>query len=288
MHISATELKVIETLAKGDKTVKSIVSALKKSDKQIYRVIKRLEMDGMIERIEHNFEIKKTTHLILLSQLLIEYPSLIKPFSNSGINILTSIIQSKTIEEIMQETQLKKAIIYRKLTFMKAISIILKSGKKYAINENIWPKVKEFLIELDKFERNIDKRVPINAIIYYKNEKEIVFSTPEIIDAAITGFSAYLKYEIKILSPTTDYYLPKKKISKKEIFIHSLYITEKDKNIRNIIYIALFYLKFKKELSRIKHHIIENIKLIIKGQRITEYPTIEEIKEKCEIYDIRI
>jgi hypothetical protein len=188
----------------------------------------------------------------------------------------------------MQETQLKKAIIYRKLTSMKAISAILKLDNRYVMNRNIWPRLYEFLIELDKFERNIDKRVPANAIIYYKNEKEIVFSTNEKIDAAVTGFSAYYRYGIKILSPTADYYLPKKKVSKKEIFMHSLYIAEKDRNIRNLIYTALFYLKFKKELSGIKHHIIENVKLIINGQRIAEYPTLEEIKEKGEIYDIRI
>lgn len=135
----------------------------------------------------------------------------------------------------MQETQLKKAIIYRKLTSMKAISAILKLDNRYVMNRNIWPRLYEFLIELDKFERNIDKRVPANAIIYYKNEKEIVFSTNEKIDAAVTGFSAYYRYGIKILSPTADYYLPKKKVSKKEIFMHSLYIAEKDRNIRNLI-----------------------------------------------------
>ncbi len=288
MYLSSTELKVIEELAKGNKEINSIASALKKSDKQIYRIMKQLENEGVIEKTNRGFEIKKITHTVLLSQLITEYPSLIKPFSDSGINILMSILQPNSIEDIMQETQLKKAIIYRKINLMKNISIILKLKNKYVINQKIWPKVKEFLIELDKYEKNIDKRVPVNAIIYYKNEEEIVFSTKDTVDATVTGFSAYQQYGIKILSPTTDYYLPKKKLTKKEIFVHSIYITEKDKNIRNLIYIALFYLKFIKELSKIKHHIIENIKLIINGQKIAEYPTIEEIKEKGEIYDIRV
>ena len=33
---------------------------------------------------------------------------------------------------------------------------------------------------------------------------------------------------------------------------------------------------------------LDNIKLIIKGTKIENYPSLDEIREKAEIYDIKI
>ena len=142
-------------------------------------------------------------------------------------------------------------------------------------------------MELKKHEEILDKRVPLNSTIYFKNEKEIVFSTSEEVDAVLTGFSAYRQFGLKILSPVHDYYLPKKKLSLKEIFQHSLYIAEKDKNIRNLLYLALFYLKYQKQLKNLKHPLLDHLKAVLQGQSVADYPSLQEIKEKAEIYDIR-
>jgi len=38
----------------------------------------------------------------------------------------------------------------------------------------------------------------------------------------------------------------------------------------------------------IKHPILSNIKQILEGKNIQGYPTLDEIKEKAEVYDIKI
>ena len=73
-----------------------------------------------------------------------------------------------------------------------------------------------------------------------------------------------------------------------EIFMHSLYITQKEKDIRNLTYIGLFYAKYKHELQKIHHPIVDKIKLILKGERLEGYPTLEELRDKAEAYDIRL
>jgi len=143
-------------------------------------------------------------------------------------------------------------------------------------------------LEYKKHEETTDPRVPTNSIIYHKNQNEIVFSNKTDLDAVLSGFSAYEKHGIKILLTTNYYYLPTKSLSKQEIFRHSLYITQKEKNIRNLTFICLFYLKNKNDLLSIKHPITDKIRQILKGKNIQNYPTLEEIKEKAEIYDIRI
>jgi len=285
MNLSSTELKVIEQIAKNNKSINLIAKFIKKSNKQVYRAVKKLKEIGFID---NSLEPIKSVHNNLLQQLILEYPSLISPLSNSGINIFASILEPKTIKEIIQKTGLKKGIIYKKFRIVKNISLVTKKNNKYALNEKIWPKLKDFFLELNKYEEIIDKRIPASSIIYFKNEKEIIFSNKEELNAALTAFSKYNQYNLKLLLPVYYYYLPNKELTKKEIFQHSLYIAEKEKSIRNLIYIALFYIKFKKELSKIKHEIINNINIILKGKSLLNYPTLKEIKEKAQIYDIRL
>ena len=285
MNLSSTELKVIEQIAKNNKSINLIAKSIKKSNKQVYRAVKKLKEIGFID---NSLEPIKSVHNNLLQQLILEYPSLISPLSNSGINIFASILEPKTIKEIIQKTGLKKGIIYKKFRIVKNISLVTKKNNKYALNEKIWPKLKDFFLELNKYEEIIDKRIPASSIIYFKNEKEIIFSNKEELNAALTAFSKYNQYNLKLLLPVYYYYLPNKELTKKEIFQHSLYIAEKEKSIRNLIYVALFYIKFKKELSKIKHEIVTNINIILKGKNISNYPSLKEIKEKAEIYDIRL
>jgi len=288
MRLSRTELRVLEQIAKGNKRTKEIAAALKKSNVQIYRAGRRLTEKGFILHFKGRYEPERISHVAMLLQLLSQYRSLIAPLANSGIELFTLLLEPKNILEIINETGLKRTMVFRKLKEAKNISFVIKQNEHYVINEKIWPKAKEFLTELKKYEETIDRRVPANAIVYFKNENEIVFSVQEAMDAVLTGFSAYGKYGIKILSPMRDYCLPKRKLTVKEVFRHSLYIAEKDKSTRNLTYVALFYLKFRKRLQGIKHNIIDNIDAVLKGQRIPEYPTLAEIKDRAELYDIRL
>jgi len=97
---------------------------------------------------------------------------------------------------------------------------------------------------------------------------------------------------IRLLLPTTYYYYsdkePEKELTKEDIFRHSLYVAEKEASARHLIFLALFYCKFEEELKDVKHDIVENLKLVLQGERIKGYPTFEEIKEKADMYGIEI
>lgn len=220
--------------------------------------------------------------------LLADYPNLTQLLSESGIEILFALLKPKAVEGIINETGFKKSIVYRKLKQAMAISVVKKKNKQYFLDEKLWSKLRGFLEEFKRLLEITDPRISANSVIYYKTDKEIIFANKTKQDATPTAFSVYETYGIKLLIPTNYYYLPKKNLSKKEIFMHSLYITEKEKTVRHLTYVALFYLKFKKYISSVKHPVIEKIKMVLKGEKILGYPGLEEIKEKAEMYDIEL
>ncbi|MBU4352259.1 MAG: hypothetical protein KJ939_04215 [Nanoarchaeota archaeon] len=288
MKLSKTELKVISELGKGNNNISNIAQSLKISISQVYRIVQKLSKKDILKLSKGILQPKMKTHINLLLKLMAKTKNLASPLSSTGISIYTTITTTKTIKEIEEATDLHKTTVIKKLNQGKKMSLISLKNKRYSINEKLWPEAKEFFEELKKYDETIDERVPVNSIIYHKNDKEIVFSNKEEIVAQKTAFSGYKNYGIKLLLTTNYYYLPKKKLNKKEIFQHSLYVTEKEKNIRHIIFLTLFYLKFKKEIKKIKSQLLQDIISILNGNKIKGFPTIEEIKEKAKVYEIKI
>jgi len=288
MRLSKTDLKILEQLAKGNKTIKTIAQTINKSDKQIYKSAQKLTNDNFLELKNGTLEPRKISHITLLLQVLSNYPNIIDILSGTGLNILRLLTTPKTVKQIAQETELKKTVIYEKIKQAQQISAVKYDEKqRYVINEKVWGILKRFLEDYNRYNETVDPRVPANSIIYYKNDKEIVFSNKEKLPASLTGFSAYKNYGITLLVPTNYYYLPPQTLTKKQVFIHSLYIAQKEKDIRNLTFIGLFYIKYQKELKTIKHPIVMDLKHILQGEKVKGYPPVKELKEKADIYDIR-
>src|SRR4030042_4167756 len=279
MRFSKTELNAIAEMGKGNKSVSGIAKALKISSSQVYRLAQKLSQKGILKLEKSNLLPERKTHVNMLLRLLSRAANLSTPLSGTGFRIYTAFLEPKTRSQAQKETGLPKMTFIKKISQGRKMSLLLIKNRTYRINEKIWPDAKECLAEFRKYEESIDQRGPVNSIIYYKNNTEIVFSNREEIDATQTAFSTYENYGIGLLPITYYYYLPKKKLSKIEVFLHSLYATQKDKDIRNIIFVALYYAKYRKELKRISHPIIENIKRVLAGEKVQNYPTRDEIRD---------
>lgn len=287
MQLSKTEILTLEQIAKGNRDIKSIALALNIKERRVYEIMSNLAQKDFIERIGGIIKAKELLHVRLFLQLLDNFPNIASVISDSGIPIFSELLNSLTIQEISQRTGFKKSTVYNKLKAASRRSMINKNNNKFKLNEKIWSKLAEFLRELKKYELIIDNRIPASAIIYYKKDEEIIFSSREKVDAIETAFSIYKKYGINILTARNYYYLPKKKLTKNEILKHSLCIVEKEKDVRSFIYIALFYVKYKKEF-RIKHKILSNLDVVLSKGVVNGYPTYQEIKDRAEIYGIEV
>ena len=285
MRLTITELKFISEIGKGNKGISGIAHALGVSNSQAYRIIQSLIKKGIMKNLS---EPEMKTHVNMLFRVLADAPNLSVPLSAAGIQIFSAMIQPKTAKQIQDNTGFHKTTVLQKIRQARKMSLVNLDRGTYQINVSLWPEVKDFLIELKKYEESIDKRIPVTSTIYFKDGDELVFSSKDEIDAILTGFSAYPDYGIKIYEIKRYYYLPKKSLSKREVFMHSLFIAEKEHNVQNLTLVALFYLKYKKELGDIRHPVLENIKRILKGHKVQGYPGYDEIEEKANVYDIGV
>lgn len=287
MELSTAEIKVLEQIAIGNKAIKTIALALNKSDKQIYVIAKKIADKGLIERINGKIEPKTIPHMVLLLQLLAKTKNTAPVLSGSGIPIFTALLKPLNLTDLMDETGFTKTTVYRKIEEARKRSLLKKRVSTYQINEKMWSILRDFLEELKKFEATTDKRIPLSSTIYHKKNDEIIFSCKEEVDAKKTAFSAYEEYGIKLLTIKNYYYLPKKNLTKQDILKHSLYIIEKDHSIAYIIYLTLFYVKYREEFE-VKHEILMNINAILAGGKIKGYPSYQEIKDRAEVYNIKV
>lgn len=288
MVFTITELDVIYQKGKGKNTVSEIALALNKSKSQIYRALKNLEGLGIVQLKRNGFNLMPNTHTNLLVNNLLNHPNLVSLLSDSSIPILIECLSLTTISEISDKTNLNESTIYNWIKKFQKVSIVRKINNQYVFNEKLWDDLKEFIIEFKKFNDSVDKRVNPSSKIYYKDKDVIIFSSKTSEDASFTAFSAYKEFGIDILTTKNYYSLPLKKNDLVDVFTHSLYVTQKEKDFRNLMFVTLFYLKHKNKLNKVNHAILDNIKKILKGEDIKDYPTLLDIKDRAKMYDIEI
>ncbi len=282
-----SELLLLREIENNNTTVVAMAKALKKTKSQIYRILNTLIEKELITKDNKNYQLTKTKHNFILNNL-IKNSKLIDYLTNSKIFILIDLLSKKTVKEICNNTKLSKTYVTKFLKSAHYASILLKDKKKYYINEGMYTDLIEFLKEYQIYYNSFDKRVPIGSTIYYKTEKEILFSTKKQMNATLTSFSVFKDYNLLIYTLENFYYLPNKKLNKKEILFHTLKVVEKTKDFRDRLYLALFYYKYKKEFKDIKHEILDNLNKIFTGEKIDRYPPLKEIKEKARIYNIKM
>lgn len=283
-----SELLVLREIGSGNADVTTISANLKRTKSQIYRLLKKLIDKELIAKHKNKYTLTKAKPAFLLNNLL-KNPKMSEYLADSKILILTALLESSTIKEICNKTKLGTTFVTKYVKDAYYSSILTKEKKEYQVNHYVYPELFEFLKENQIFYYSYDKRIPVDSTIYFKNEKEIVFSSKEKLDTAtITSFSAFRDYNLLIYTLENFYYIPKKKLNKKEILKHTLAVVEKTKEFRDRLYLALFYYKYKKEFKEIKHEILDNLNKIFAGEKIERYPPLKEIKEKAKMYDIKM
>lgn len=287
MEFTKGEIALLGQIAAGNRSIKEIAVALKKSEAQVYIYARDLTKKGLTELTRGIIEPKRLPHVSLLLQILSKIPNLAQIVSGPGMPIFTAMLKPSTMDEIAEETGYKKTAIYKRLEEARKRSLVRKKGDTFEINGMMWSELKEFLEEARKYESLADQRIPAGAIMYSKKGDEVVFSSKEELDATKTAFSAYADYGIGLLSVTHFYCLPKKKLTKEDVLRHSLYIVEKDRDPRYLIFIALFYVKCKKRF-KIKHQLLKDINAVLEGREIKGFPKYQEIKDRAEVYGITV
>jgi len=157
------------------------------------------------------------------------------------------------------------------------------SSPCYTFNFKLWRELKDFVNALLEYQAM--RLVPRDALIIKSYEDRVIFKSIRAQDATITSFSAYEKYGIDLGLRDNYYTLPKRELSIQEIFVHSL---DSAWESFQKLFCALFYLKNRDKLDAIDHPMIKDLKAVLQGERIKGYPTLEDIMDRTDLYDIKL
>jgi predicted transcriptional regulator len=259
--------------------INELAKVLTKSKSQTYRLLQKLNEKNIID----DGKLVNLPYLKKLVLLIRKNKNLTKLFSGSGLAVLLQLLYSKKISEIALLLDSDEQTVYKIIQKARQIGLVKEEEKKYVINEKNWLEGKDFLESLYEQEMSFDQRIPKNSIIYFKSEKEIVFSTEEEVNATLTAFSAFNKGNVNFLPVTNYYVLPLQRLSTQKIYAHALKVVEKNWDYRLLLILGVFVLK-----NKIRNDLVsKNLFKVFAGINVKDYPSTNDLKEKASEYGVK-
>jgi predicted transcriptional regulator len=255
----------------------------------VSRLLTSLQNKGLIERAGGEIILAETPPAEAFKKLYYAHRAspLQEILSGRRVELLSRMGSSqKSLETLAEETGISSDTVYYYLQDFLSMGIVSRSkeGKAYfySFNYIIWPELKEFVTALMGYQ--ILRLVPRDALLIKSYENSVLFKSLRPLDATLTSFSVYGGYGIELRLRDYYYTLPKRKLSVGEIFTHSL---DSANSIYQRLYCILFYLKNKESLKGLQHPMMEDIRAVLRGERLKGYPTQEEIEEQAKLYGIQ-
>jgi predicted transcriptional regulator len=257
----------------------------------ISRVVTRLESKGLLAREKGEIVLASAPPAeafkkLYFSRSASHYHLLI---GDRRIDLLAALSsEPKSVVALVEQTGIEDSMIYVYLEEFLRLGVVRRyenqrtKGYRYAFNISLWKQLKGFVDAL--LEYQAQHLVPRKALLIKSYSGSVLFkSLRKRLDATFTSFSVFGEYGIKLGMRDFYYTLPKRELSIREIFIHSLDSAE---DHRQRLFCILFYLKYKDELEGIEHATMEEINAVLKGEKIKGYQSMGEIKDQVEPYKI--
>jgi predicted transcriptional regulator len=291
MRLSEKEVCLLIEVVRSEVALEptDLAAALNIKSTSIYKILDRLENKGLIDK-EHNRIVLSISQQAQSFKKLY-YTHHTAPFervlAGKRISLLSSVNQvPKSVEELSRGSGIPKRSVYYFLRYFAKLGIVRKIKNKgnafqYSFNYTLWGELKEFLVPLSEIESLT--KVPIGGLLIKDYGNNLLFKSIRQLDATPTSFSAYGKYGIQLFLMTiSNYYtLPKRELSIRDVFVHSL---DSANEIQDRMLCILFYLKNRHKLKSIKHPMMRDIRAILRRKHIKGYPTYEEVMDRMLVY----
>ena len=290
MLFSKSEIEILVLVARSEQALypRDLSQTLDLHPRTRSRVITSLINKGLLEREGKEIALAKTPVAESFKRLYFAHRAtpLLLLIADRRVDLLykmDSVPQSVGVLE--KEISIPKKTIYRYLKELLHIGVVrrIKQGRTYLYSFNyiLWPELKDFVTALLEYQAL--SLVPREALLIKSYGDSVLFKSIRPQDATFTSFSAYEKYGIDLGLRDYYYTLPKRVLSIKKVFIHSLDSAE---DLRQRLFCILFYLKNRDKLEDIDHPMMEDIKAVLQGETIKGYSSLEEIKDRAELYGI--
>lgn len=246
MKLTKPMLRAFYYIISGENTLTKVAKALNKSIYWTDAIINSLEEEGFIAK-ENSYKLKgsrilvtaaNTLHAVKLKALLFEYLgiSFEDILTESRLLYLAALSEDwMTTDIAVKLSGISKHIIYRYRKGLKDRGVIIKNKNLYKVNGEAWPLLREFLTAYKNYAK-------VDGQVMWKYNEEIIFKVNRegLIQDNATGLHMYKNFGVNVGVISALCLLPKRKISKEEIFVHSLFEVDDPRTL----HLALtFYLK---------------------------------------------
>ena len=246
MNLTKPMVRVFKIVCHESDTLQSIAKATEKSVSWTSEILNQLidaqfvtaELASSSPGSRKIFMVANTAYAAKLKQLMY-----IKPYidfseivTGSRLKVLSTILYDwKDYETISKMVNASTHAVRQTVPQLKSRGFISKKGRLLKFNNVAWHHLLEFLKELRNFSG-------LNGFLLWKYNKESIFivDNKSLTKGTLTGFNKYVDYGMKVVTVTGCCYIPEKKISKEEVFVHSLLQVDDPR----LLHLALaFYLK---------------------------------------------
>lgn len=292
MRLSENEIRALVLITRSDVQLRphDLHEMLGIQSESVSRIITRLKDIGLVERSEGKILLARTSPAEAFKRLYYSHRAspLQEILSGQRVELLSQMDRRpRSLEDLAGVTGIPSDTIYYYLQGLRSFGIVSRSTQDraylYSFNFIVWPELKDFVIALQNYQTL--RLVPREALLIKSYEDSVLFRSLGPQDATLTSFSAYANFGIELGLRDNYYTLPKREQSIQQVYIHSLDSAE---SISQRLYCILFYLKNEVVLKNIRHPMMKNIRAVLRGKHVRGYPTLGEIEEQAELYDIAL
>ncbi len=292
MRLGESEIGALMLVAGSEKALRpgDLSKALTLRPESLSRVVTDLVNKGLLEREGKEISLARTPAAESFKRLYFSHRAspLHILLADRRADLLSRIDGGpKSVEALEKETGIPKKTIYRYLKDFIRLGAVKRSKQGrtylYSFNCTIWPELKDFVTALLEYKAAL--LVPREALLIKGYGDSVLFKSIRRQDATPTSFSTYGEYGIDLGLRDNYYTLPKRELAIEEIFIHSL---ESAESLQHRLFCILFYLKNRDKLKGIDHPMMKQIKAVLQGESIKGYPSLEEIEDRAELYEIEL
>lgn len=292
MHFSESEIEVLVLVAGSEHAQHpgDLSRALNLRPETLSRVITSLADKGLLEREGKEIALAGTPAAEWFKKLYFAHRASPLPLllADRKVDVLSRIESvQKSAEDLEKETGIPRKTVYRYLKDFLRLGAVKRSRKGrtylYSVNNRLWPEITGFVSSL--LETMALSMVPREALLIKSYRDSVLFKSIREQDATPTAFSAYEDYGIELGLRDNYYTLPKRELSIQEVFVHSL---DSAGEFQQKLFCILFYLKNKDKLQGVDHPMMADIKAVLQGEKIKDYPSLEDIEDRADLYEIEI
>jgi len=292
MHFSESEIEVLVLVAGSEHAQHpgDLSRALNLRPETLSRVITGLADKGLLEREGKEIALARTPAAEWFKKLYFTHRASPLPLllADRKVDVLSQLESvQKSAEDLEKETGIPRKTIYRYLKDFLRLGAVKRSRKGrtylYSVNSRLWPEITGFVASV--LETMALSMVPREALLIKSYRDSVLFKSIREQDATPTAFSAYEDYGIELGLRDNYYTLPKRKLSIQEVFVHSL---DSAGEFQQKLFCILFFLKNKDKLQGVDHPMMADIKAVLQGEKIKDYPSLEDIEDRAELYEIEI